>query len=276
MIDIGCCGNTNTYPAIAQMGYDYVELSARQIMELSDEEFEAFLGVYGQTGFPCHGFNDYCSAQHPLIGPESKNSDSLTYARALCRRGAALGISTIGIGAPAARIMPPGYGKERADADMTRFLQYICPMASKYGITILLEAVHSGLCNYLTGTDEVLAMVQALNLPNLKMVLDYYHAEVMGEDLHALHTVMPHVRHLHISTDLESHDRGFMREEDVPLMQTLLQEAAAAGYTGGISVEAVHGDLLREGAACAHWMRMALPEKEPMGSCCDEPWQTAF
>lgn len=258
MIDIGCCGHTDTYLAISQMGYDYVELSARQLMELTESEFSDFLSLYGKVGVPCRGFNDYCSEKYPIVGVGSNSELCQAYARKVCQRGIALGISTIGIGAPAARILPYHYSKEQADRDMADFLRYLCQITEKSGITILLEAVHSGLCNYLTRTTDVLRLVQSLSLPNLKIVLDYYHAEVMGEDLYGFDYVMPYVNHLHISTDLKNHARGFMREQDVPMMHKLLLNAATAGYSGGISVEAEKKDLISYGADCAHWMRKAL------------------
>lgn len=260
MIYIGCCGHTDTYQTILQMGYDYVELSARQIMQLSDEEFKEFLKIYDQNKLPCRGFNDYCSEKYPIVGPQSGSIACQEYARKVCERGNSLGIQSIGIGAPSARILPKGYGTDQANSDMVRFLQYICPIASEYGITILLEAVHKYLCNYLNSTDEVLDIVKALDIPNLAIVLDYYHAKVMGEDLNSLSYVMPYVRHLHISTDLDGHYRGFMREQDVDMMRELLRAAAMDGYDGGISVEAVPDRLKRDGGACSKWMRMALPD----------------
>ena len=113
MIDIGCCGHTDSYLAISQMGYDYVELSAQQIMELTDEEFSEFLKLYKKTGFPCLGFNEYCTAEFPLVGPGSNSDACREYAQKVCERGHALGIRSIGIGAPAARILPEGDGKEQ-------------------------------------------------------------------------------------------------------------------------------------------------------------------
>ena len=258
MIDIGCCGHTDSYLAISQMGYDYVELSAQQIMELTDEEFSEFLKLYKKIGLPCRGFNEYCTAEFPLVGPGSNSDTCRAYAQKVCERGHALGIRAIGIGAPAARILPEGYGKEQGDADITRFLRHICPIAGKYGITILLEAVHKHLCNYLNYTSEALALVQSLDIPNLKIVLDYYHAEIMGEDIHALSYVMPYTRHLHIAANLPTHTRGFMRKQDIPEMHKLMMEALRTGYDGGISVEAVRGNVYQDGAICQQYMRTAL------------------
>ena len=195
---IGCCGSTATYLAIRDMGYDYIELSGRQVMSLSEAEFQDFLALYRATGFPCRGFNDYCDARFPIVGPGCDGPQVREYAREICRRGQALGIRTIGIGAPSDRTLPEGYPADQADREMEAFLRMICPLAEEAGITVLLEAVHAHMCNYMTRTEEAVRMVERLALPNLAMVLDYYHAMVMEEDLHSFGYALPHVRHLHI------------------------------------------------------------------------------
>lgn len=279
----GCCGSTASYGKIAEMDYDYIELSARQLMTLSDEEFRSFLTLYRNTGFPCRGFNDFCGPELPLVGPESSLNALTRYTEQVCMRGQALGIRTVGIGAPQARRLPEGYPAERADAEMAAFLRAASPIAARYGIVLLVEAVHQYLCNYMTRTEDALKMVRSLQLPNVLMVLDYYHAQVMGEDLHALAGVMPFVRHLHISTNLEHHVRGFLRQEDLALTCALLEEAVRSGYRGGISVEAAADFLEADGAACAKRMRQVLRQvcgdfprdnpshPEPAASCEQPP-----
>lgn len=258
MLLIGCCGNTETYELISAMGYDYIELSARQIMTLSEKQFSNFLERCQKVPFPCRGFNDFCSAEYPLAGPHS-NLETLTeYTEHLCLRGARLGIKTIGIGAPAARVLPDDYPIEQANVEMERFLRMASAVSSKYHITILLEAVHQYLCNYMTYTKDALAMVQRLDLPNMAMVLDYYHAMVMNEDVHQLSYAMPYVRHLHISTDLLNHERGFLKKEELPFLTNLLREALECGYSGAISVEASLDRLKEDGGGCADIMRTAV------------------
>ena len=83
----GCCGNTQSYLEIAGMGYDYIELSARELMMLSDEEFQTFLELYRRTGFPCRGFNDFCGSELPIVGPNSCLDALSCYMEQLCRRG---------------------------------------------------------------------------------------------------------------------------------------------------------------------------------------------
>lgn len=260
----GCCGNTQSYLEIARMGYDYIELSARELMMLSDEEFRTFLELYRRTGFPCRGFNDFCGPELPIVGPNSCLDALSCYMEQLCRRGSALGIQTIGIGAPMARVLPDHYPADQADRDMTAFLKTFSKIAAPYGIVILVEAVHKYLCNYMTWTKDAVRMVQQLDCPNVQMVLDYYHAMVMGEDLHDFSYAMPFVRHLHISTDLENHVRGFLRPEDMPQTEQLLKEAVRNGYRGGISVEASSAFLQADGRACAVRMRDVIARCEEL------------
>ncbi len=257
MIQIGCCALTSQYDLVKRMGYDYIELSGTQLMSLSDDEFAEFSRAYDPEVLPCRGFNAYCSGEYPIVGPGSGTEAVRRYAEKICARGAVLGIKSIGIGAPLARRLPEGYPKEKADEEMESFLRMICEIARPYGITILLEAVHRYMCDYLLYTSEAVEMVRKLDIPNLKMVLDYYHAMVMGEDLHNFGYAFPYVRHLHISTDLENHSRGYIMDADVPMLQALLKEAGAAGYEGGISIEADLKLLERDGSACLRNMRMA-------------------
>lgn len=258
MILLGCCGTINEYQAILDMGYDYVELSGRQIMELSDRQFESFINSYRPGRLPCRGFNDYCSGAYPIVGPGCGGASGIEYAQKLLLRGHALGIKTIGIGAPAARRLPEGYKRSLADWEMARFLKTTCQIAAEYHITILLEAVHRHMCSYLNYTREAVSLVSSLRISNLAIVLDYYHAMVMGENLQELQYAMPYVRHLHISTDLDAHKRGYIHAQDVPLLSGLLKDAIAWGYSGGISVEADLAKLTLEGAQCRNWMHQAL------------------
>ena len=111
---IGCCAVTEDLLLVQGQGYDYIELAASQLMTLTEKDFQAFLEQYRETGFPCRGFNSLCGAELPLVGPKQDLDALRTYMKALCRRGAALGIRNIGVGAPGARNPPPDWPEERS------------------------------------------------------------------------------------------------------------------------------------------------------------------
>ncbi|MCR4758843.1 MAG: sugar phosphate isomerase/epimerase [Oscillospiraceae bacterium] len=256
----GCCGNSRNYDQIRSMGYDYAELSGAELMSLSEEDFRAFAAHVKEAGFPVLGINAYCSGEHPLVGPGFSEAGTADYAKELCRRAAELGVRTIGVGAPAARRLPPGYSAKTADSQMKTALRLIAAEAAPYGITVLLEALHSGLCEYLNHTEEAAELVKELALPNLWLVYDYYHAALMGEDFASMHRVMPLVRHLHYSTELGDGRRGYVTEEAFPEFSLYVDEALEDGYGGNISVEADESLLLRDGPLCAELMKKAAEE----------------
>ncbi len=244
----GCCGLISDYLPIKDMGYDYIELAGWEIAALADNAFEAFLGTYCDAGFPCLGFNSYCGANLRFVGPLYNPDDVREYAELLCARGARLGIRSIGIGAPAARKLPEHYPQENAKKQMMEFLRITCCAAAKYGINILLEAVHERMCDYLTRTREAYELVRELDIGNLRMILDFYHAQVMGEGQDELSEYMHMVEHLHVSTDLGDNRRGFLSESDIPLLRSYIAMVKGRGYVGSMSVEADREALPEKGA----------------------------
>lgn len=281
---IGCCGNTEYYAQISKMGYDYIELSGRQLMSLSEYQREDFFKEYDAAQFPCLAINDYCGADVPIVGPDFTIKGARAYAARISEAAARLGAKGLGIGAPMARKLPAGYSEEKALFEMMSFLYVTCDEAAKYGINVLLEAVHSGLTDYLTHTNEAVKIVKALKgldteeldpemvkladigiagrkrPENLWIVYDYYNAKAMGEGLLDMIDAMPLVKHLHYSTDLGNNDRGYPGPGELEEVTRFLQMAADNGYEGNISVEANYGKYLpHDGDLCARLMRMALP-----------------
>ncbi len=267
-MEFGCCGTTKNYLGIKEIGFDYIELSGRQIMGLSDREFSAFRGLYHREGFPCYGFNDYCDAHVPMIGPGYDRERTRKYADGICNRGYALGIKNIGIGAPAARRLPVAFPLDEARKQLKESLAIVCEVAEPKGIRVLLEAVHKYACDYINTTPEAVELVKELELPNLYIVLDYYHAMVMGEDLYDLSYAMPYVKHLHISTNLENYSRGYLKKVDYPLLKRLIHDAKAGGYDKTMSIEAHTKDLDGDGRRCLNLFRQADAEypRSSMGS----------
>ncbi len=281
---IGCCGNTENYVQISKTGFDYIELSGRQLMALSEYQREDFLRLYEKTGFPCIAINDYCGSDTAIVGPNFSPSVIRRYASVLMEYAHRLGVRNVGIGAPAARKLPEGYPSKAAMFEMMTFLYITCEEAARYGINVLLEAVHSGLTDYMNHTQEAADMVKALRgiqadsldpemtklaqtavagrkIPdNLWMVYDYYNAMAMDEDLTQMAAVMPLVKHLHYSTDLGNNDRGYPHAENVRELADFLKAAADAGYAGDVSVEANYSRYLNyDGDLCVRIMRMAVP-----------------
>ena len=262
---IGCCAQLDDYITVKDQQYDYIELSAMELMTHDDQSFREFLALFRNTGLPCRGFNSFCGADLPIVGPDVNLLSLKEYMDRLCGRGAELEIRSIGIGAPFARRPPADWPAERSDGQMLEFMEMACAAAKPYGIAVLLEAVNDYDCGYLHTTDHALSLFRELKAENSGLVLDYYQARLMGENWKALGFAMPAVRHVHVSGGERGTPRTFYAPgTDDAELRGIFDCLTSQGYGGDtVSVEADRRLLARDGAACAKTMREIWNEKEP-------------
>ena len=82
-------------------------------------------------------------------------------------------------------------------------LKYACAQAQSYGITILIEPLnkYDAPGYFLTTTDQALAVIAAVDAPNLKLMFDCYHVQLMEGDLtHKIQTLLPHIGHIQVAS----------------------------------------------------------------------------
>jgi len=238
----GCCTSIDNYKLLEKVGYDFIELSGRQIASMTDEQFEAVRKTIEEGKIYCNGFNDYCPPEIVIAGPKYDLQSAKEYASKICRRGAALKVKTIGIGAPMSRVLPDTFDKKTADMQAMEFLKATADIASKYDICILWESLNKNVCNYVLYLSEAVEMVEKINHPYLKIVLDFYHMAIMGEDVENIGYAIPYVKHLHVAQDIKG-QRGFLVKDNYNEYKTWLESAKKFGYDGTVSVEPLYGDI---------------------------------
>ena len=239
----GCCTTASNYDLLVKCGYDFIELAGSEVYSMNESDWQQFVAKVSKTGIPCVGFNSYCKERPAIVGDNFDEDETRRYAAFIAKRGAELGVKSIGIGAPFARRIPKDYPKEKADAQCRRFLEITCEEAAKHGLTVLFEAVHEHICDYATHTDDALNMVKSLDIDNLQMVLDFYHMEAMGEDRLDFDRCMPYIRHLHFSTCEENYGRKYPSEADLEILGKIMKKLSAFGYDGTLSIEAATSDF---------------------------------
>ena len=235
---IGLCTKLDNIEKVKEIGYDYIELSGNEIMSLSDEQFYDFADRKKRLDFRVEGFNAYCNAKTPMVGDLFCEKTVQAYAAKICERGAVLGFRFLDIGAPAARMLPDGYNRVKADNQCKKFLEITAKEAQKHNIEVLFEALHNQCCNYLHYSKEALKLVQEVNMDNLKINLDFYHMEIMQENFEDAIPIMPYVRHLHYNHISPGKlDREYIIPEDKPVLQQIKRIIDAGSYDGTFSVE---------------------------------------
>ena len=244
----GCCIKAiEDISKVKQAGYDYFEFSGTCVAQMDDAAFQQMLQTVQELNIPCIGFNSYCNGTPAIVGPDYNPEEVAAYAKIICRRGHQLGIRSIGIGAPSARRLPEGYPPSLARQQCMEFLRITATEAEKYGIQVLFEAVHAKICDFATYTKDAVEITEQLQLPNLGIVLDFYHMHVMGEPISCGAPALPYLRHVHISTCGPQLERGYPNHSTEEVYAEILRWLKENQYDQSISIEADH--FLSEAAA---------------------------
>lgn len=233
----GCCCTYQNYNDVTEMGFDYMELSASEIMTLSDDAFSQLASSVQQGTLPILGFNDYCKNSPVMVGDAFDEDAIRRYANGVMSRGARLGIKSVGVGAPSIRKLPKGYSKTIADQQAQRFLDILLEEAKPYALTVLFESVHQHTCDYCTTFTESIEMVERIHNPALALVADFYHLEVMNEPATTVIPALPLVRHIHISGCDEHYGRPYPSENEIPYLTEIMEILNQADREFTVSLE---------------------------------------
>ena len=120
--------------------------------------------------------------------------------------------------------------------DLSGALRLAAPIAAEHHVGLLLEPLntvdHPGYA--LSSTLDGLAIVRAVDQPNVRLLYDMYHSVVMGEEPSAVLAGAEHlVGHVHIADAPGRHEPG-TGAVDWPRQLAALREA---GYSGALGLE---------------------------------------
>lgn len=140
------------------------------------------------------------------------------------------------IGAKAVHVMAGVSSGEQADAAFRANLVHACEASEPLGVTILIEPLnhHDAPGYFLSGSAQAAAIIRDIALPNLKLMFDCYHVQIMEGDVsRRLEALMPLIGHIQIASvpDRGTPDHGELDYRHVlPLIGRL-------GWTNPIGAE---------------------------------------
>ncbi len=127
-------------------------------------------------------------------------------------------------------------GRERREAERVYMenLRYAAERLEAEGVTLVIEPINTrdfpGY--FLTTTKEAMAVIEGLGHPNLKLQLDFYHAQVMEGDLaHKIRALAPHYAHVQIAGN-PGRNEPDIGEIHYPFLFDLLDEVGYQGWVG--------------------------------------------
>ena len=174
----------------AKAGFDAVEChwpyehDAHEVKAALDEAGLPMLGLNTRRGDVEAGDNGLAAIPSRTTEARAAIDEAVAYA--------------VIIGAANIHVMA-GYAKgDEAEKCFIDNLHYACEKAAPFGIHILIEPLnhHDADGYFLTTTAKAREIIQCVNQPNLKLMFDCYHVQIMQGDL---------TRHLHDCLDIIGH-----------------------------------------------------------------------
>lgn len=239
----GICADPKFGPALAQAGFDFIELNVQQhLMPLADDTtFEPELARIVAAGLPAIAANSFVPGSLKITGPVVDRAALEAYADTAFARAQAVGIRTIVFGSGGARQIPDGFDRDEAWEQLLWFGAMVAPRAQAHDVTVVVEPLNvtRGECNVLTSVGESARYVRQVDHPNFRLLADAYHWGLDHDNFGELVASGTLLRHVHIATVEHRLPPGFENCDFTPFLHGLW----LGGYDGPISIEARWDDI---------------------------------
>lgn len=176
-------------------GFDAVEchwpydVPPKAVKEALDETGLPMLGLNTRRGDIGAGDNGLSALPGREVEARAAIDEAIAYATA--------------IGARNIHVMAGFSDSSDAHQTFADNLTYACAVAAPHGITILIEPLnkYDAPGYFLTTTDQARAIIEAVGAPNLKLMFDCYHVQLMEGDLtHRIEALLPSIGHIQFAS----------------------------------------------------------------------------
>ena len=193
---LGCCASLweDMILKLPAAGADYAEAGFSSLMGKSLDQVRARAAQLEKAGVSLESMNVLFPGDFRLTGPQADFSAVDSYLEENLPKAQALGVKVVVFGSGGARRVPEGFPQEEAFAQLVELCrEHIAPAAAAHGITCCVEPLNQKETNILTTSGECFRLVEAVNHPNLQLLVDLYHFDLEGESLSALEARLPGV-----------------------------------------------------------------------------------
>jgi len=241
---LGVCASIGQAAVIRGAGCEYVEESVQGFLvpDRPEREFRDKAAALAGAGLPVIACNSFLPGALKSVGPEARHDLIIAYAGTAFRRAREAGVGIVVFGSGGSRSIPDGFDRALARGQFIGLLQALGPLAREHGVTVVVEPLHAGECNFINTVAQGAAIVQEVGHPNVRLLADIYHMLRESEGPEALVEAGPLLKHCHIAEKDRRTPPGTAGDDFGPYLRALER----AGYAGAISLECRFDDLARE------------------------------
>lgn len=252
-IETGICTSFSNHKLVTEAGYPYLEESVQSFLDPLNEE-KAFIDRLSQVksaGVRIPACNVFLPGKLKSVGPDAVHDEIISYAETAFRRAEMAGVGIIVFGSGGSRSVPEGFSHATAREQFLDLCRKMGPVARRYKVTVVLEPLNSGECNFLNSVAEGGEMVKEINHPNIRLLADIFHMLREKESPESIRRYGKYIRHTHIAENRERSAPGVNGEDFTPYIKALLD----INYKGMLSVECNWKDISREAEPALSYLR---------------------
>lgn len=225
---------------VKNTGADFQEVNLGKLSDFSDEEIDALIAEAKEKGYSYEAANCMIPGEYKLTVDNADYAEVDKYLENALSKAQRLGIKVVVMGSSGARNYPDGVSHETATERLVCFLKnHVAPACEKYGIVCALENLSYGESNILNTIDESLAVVEAVDSPWVKILVDFYHFGFNKDSLDSVRKAKDHIAHIHVASVVNGRQYPAPNDgEDYSVITDLLREIGYDKREGRISFEA--------------------------------------
>lgn len=243
-LKVGACTSLDKAAIMKAAGADYIEggVGSHLVPRDSDDKFKAKLEAAKAAGLEVPVCNGFLPGELKATGPDPKHDEILAYATKAFDRAKAAGVSIIVFGSGGSRGFPKGFDPAKARDQMIELCKRLAPEAQGRGVTVAIETLNSGECNFITRMAEARAIAEAVDHPGLRLTADIYHMAKEGDGPDEIAKTAKYLVHAHLAEKANRTAPGVAGDDLTGYFRAFKQ----AGYTGRMSMECRWGKFDQE------------------------------
>ncbi|MCG3147071.1 MAG: hypothetical protein PCFJNLEI_00508 [Verrucomicrobiae bacterium] len=233
MFEIGICTAVTTPPPAG----DFIEENVQRYLRPEQPDFTPV-----PTALPVRAANCFLPGTLKCVGTTVDQARLIAYATTAFHRAQQAGIELIVFGSGAARQIPDGFSRAKAEAQFVTYLKEIAPLADRHGVTLVIEPLNAAECNFILSVPEADTVAQACGHPRIAILADFYHMLQQDQAPDDIRRHSSRLRHIHVAEKAKRTAPGLAGDDFRPYLRALNQ----IGYRGRLALECIWQDYAND------------------------------
>jgi sugar phosphate isomerase/epimerase len=255
---IGICGSPQEGETIKAAGADFVEghIQNHLVPTKPDRDWDQQRRAIEACPLPMPAANCFLPGSIPSTGPDLDIKTICDYADVAFRRAAQVEMNILVYGSGGSRKVPDDFPVDEARDQFIEINRHLGPIAATHGITLVIEPLTRGECNFVCTLDDGAEIVQRVDHPNVRLLADLFHMLNNDESADAIERYGDILVHAHLAEKSTRFAPGTGGDDFRPFFKAF----RSVGYDARLAIEAKWQDKSSEMAPAVEAVRRQLAD----------------